>query len=274
MKSLSYITSRDNPPADLGRILEKYGQLTSIVPDGSMPSTVPDIVLVEDDIISDDSPLPEAIKTAQTLGIPIVLVNVLAENNSPDAKLSEIAYGMISRPFLPETVESVLQSLPDRALMTKIISSALQAVIYVLETTTGSSVRQNQDATPPIGDDKGYCGSVPLSGDVDGTLTVLLPYNLAVQTAARILGCDSSKVKQSWIRDGVGEITNQVAGRLRTELSHEGRDIVIAIPEVKESKPWHWTKNGLEDSFYLECLGYQFILQLSIRIKVKAPMST
>ncbi|MBU0983239.1 MAG: hypothetical protein KKA42_05175, partial [candidate division Zixibacteria bacterium] len=57
-----------------------------------------------------------------------------------------------------------------------------------------------------------------------------------------------------------------VAGRLKTELSKEGRSITIGIPQVTIVEAWSAPIQDMETAFILESLGCPIVLGLSADI--------
>jgi CheY-specific phosphatase CheX len=85
-------------------------------------------------------------------------------------------------------------------------------------------------------------GSVNLSGDVsgivglsqdklEGTLTLCFPMQSVKKLIPRILG-DDITITDDVVVDAVGEITNMIFGRLKTELNERGHHLRFGLPSV------------------------------------------
>ncbi len=70
---------------------------------------------------------------------------------------------------------------------------------------------------------------VGLAGDLKGVLTVSCPAAVATAVSSAMLGMELTELDED-VRDAMGEITNMVAGGLKSSLAAEGTMVNIAVP--------------------------------------------
>lgn len=142
--------------------------------------------------------------------------------------------------------------------------ACLEAVGEVLKVTAGSEVlyKDNSSSDPPT-EPGGIQGKISLSGDWLGEVIVAVPHSLAAQLAARFVGCDPSDLDEGTVGEGVGEIANQIAGRVATLLSREGSSVRISTPEIAFSNNWHLPPSNSHTVFRFECINLPFLLIVS-----------
>jgi len=143
-------------------------------------------------------------------------------------------------------------------------SACLEAVGEVLRLTAGSDVRYQDNDSPegPV-EARGFQGKINLTGEWRGEITVAVPYSLAVLLAARFVGCEPSELDDGSVGEGVGEIANQIAGRVATMLSHEDFRMGITIPDTVPTSEWHLRPSPSHTVFRFECLNLPFLLIVS-----------
>lgn len=143
-------------------------------------------------------------------------------------------------------------------------SVCLEAVSEVLKLTAGSDVlyQDNNSLGDPV-EARGFQGKIKLSGQWRGEITVAVPYSLAVLLAARFVGCEPSELDDGSVGEGVGEIANQIAGRVATMLSREDFRMGITIPETAPTSEWHLRPSPSHTVFRFECISLPFLLIVS-----------
>lgn len=76
------------------------------------------------------------------------------------------------------------------------------------------------------------CGLMPLTGYLEGCIAVGLSTLLSRRLSARLAGCDEEFISDEDLPDGVGEIINQISGKVKTILSEQGRTVDIDLPKA------------------------------------------
>ncbi len=75
--------------------------------------------------------------------------------------------------------------------------------------------------------DRTVSGVLGISGDLKGLLCIHCPDPVAHSITTMLLGCEGDAEE---VRDAIGEITNMVAGNLKTALAETGRRLELSIP--------------------------------------------
>jgi CheY-specific phosphatase CheX len=105
-----------------------------------------------------------------------------------------------------------------------------------------------------------------LSGEFSGAIGVGFDPDLARDLVARIAGGEGRRLSRNDILDGVGEIVNQISGRVRTVLSLSRHQVNIDLPLMSDGgkyveshlcdKPHH--------TLIFECLDRRFRVQFCL----------
>jgi chemotaxis protein CheX len=106
-----------------------------------------------------------------------------------------------------------------------------QTVVRVFQTMVCLEARPGAAtlATPRTTEFSGMSGSVGLSGKVNGVVYTTFSEQTARHIAEKILGVE---VGEAEVIDAVGELTNVVAGNLKSRLCDLGFNCTLSIPSV------------------------------------------
>lgn len=77
----------------------------------------------------------------------------------------------------------------------------------------------------------GVTGMVGLAGDYIGMLSLHFSKELALEITSRMLQTSITEVDED-VKDAIGELTNMVAGNLKTALSKSGVAFDLSVPSV------------------------------------------
>ena len=117
-----------------------------------------------------------------------------------------------------------------------IITEFVKAVQKVLNITTGEQISEQIRYLNKSEDLPGeISASIELEGDLSGKVIVSFTKEYARTIASRIIGCEESELSDEDVKEGMGEIVNQVTGSVRTSLWDFGYRFNISIPEVTNS---------------------------------------
>lgn len=72
---------------------------------------------------------------------------------------------------------------------------------------------------------------VSFTGEYNGTIAVFCPSNIALKIATNMLGMEANKLDDD-VKDAVGEVTNMIAGNVKTSLTESLGDMSLTIPLV------------------------------------------
>ncbi|MFM8364557.1 MAG: chemotaxis protein CheX [Verrucomicrobiota bacterium] len=106
-----------------------------------------------------------------------------------------------------------------------------QTVLQVFQTMVSLEASPGAGSTnaPRSTAFSGMCGSVGLSGKVNGIVYTTFSEQTARHVAEKILGSD---VGDPEVDDAVGELTNVVSGNLKSRLCDLGFNCTLSIPSV------------------------------------------
>lgn len=72
-------------------------------------------------------------------------------------------------------------------------------------------------------------GMLGLAGDLRGMLSLHLPWALAREITARLLGEDEEGPEED-VKDAIAEMVNMIAGGIKTSFSGEGKVLELSVP--------------------------------------------
>jgi len=140
----------------------------------------------------------------------------------------------------------------------EVITTITGAVVVLQEATTigGDAVSPHE-----------IMACMKLSGELSGTIGVGFDPILARDLATRIAGGEVCSLSRKDILDGVGEIINQVSGRVRTVLSLSRYQVNIDLPLISDSGKY--VESPLCDlphyyTLIFECLNRRFRVQFCL----------
>lgn len=109
-------------------------------------------------------------------------------------------------------------------------------------------------------------GLIGLSGKLTGAVAVHFPESFAIKVVSSMLGESIKELSQD-VRDGIGEITNLVAGGIKTILSRDGLDFDISVPTVFSGE--NMTSQMMLQSpsviVPFSCSGESFCVELGVK---------
>ncbi len=113
-----------------------------------------------------------------------------------------------------------------------ITAAALEvfAAMIFIEITPGTPLTGREDTI-----DSNLTSMIGLAGDLRGVLAVHCPEEAAKGITGAMLGMEVDEINED-VKDAIGEITNMVAGGLKTALLSEGTKTELAIPTTAVGK--------------------------------------
>ena len=114
--------------------------------------------------------------------------------------------------------------------LAEIIKGSTQTVFSTMLGTELSALEAIDDPSPFMQSE--VIGFIGMAGDFAGYVSIHVSRQQATDFTARLIGVDVAEVtSEDEIRDAVGEITNMIAGSMKTALSALGL-VEIALPTV------------------------------------------
>jgi chemotaxis protein CheX len=102
-------------------------------------------------------------------------------------------------------------------------------------------------------------GTITISGQWRGSVTLGCTPNLARNAAAAMFGKAPAETDADEIRDALGELTNMVGGNFKTLLEGDCR---LSVPDVKGAVPYGEIVPPAVDHLWFECAGGVVILSV------------
>ncbi len=151
--------------------------------------------------------------------------------------------------------------MPEKIRRLQIGDILPRAAQEVLNALTKSQVRPVQSRrTAPV-QAPGLIGEIEIHGERQGRLRIMLSRELAAYIGASMAGCESSDLDDAGIQDGVAELANQIAGRLKTLVAREGKEITIGLPHVKVMIESSVSAIDAKSVLVFECMDNHIALQ-------------
>lgn len=116
-----------------------------------------------------------------------------------------------------------------------------EAFVNFFETMCPLAITEGKTSFEIAGDkaiegDFGIVGTISLSGDAKGAVSVHVSKELGISVAKALLGLATIE-NESDMYDCVGEITNMTAGGAKTKAESAGLKLEISCPTVIKGKP-------------------------------------
>jgi chemotaxis protein CheX len=118
-----------------------------------------------------------------------------------------------------------------------IVSFAKPAINQVFQTMLNTRLIEHGDKQPngqfAIKEEKQIAASIGFTGAFTGVISLILGESLAVTLTKRMLSMDPHEsVSTEYLKDALGELTNMVAGQVKTKLCDKGINTIMSVPVV------------------------------------------
>lgn len=133
------------------------------------------------------------------------------------------------------------------------VLEAFQTMVGVTPKLSGMSVKAGVERGSTWR--SSVCGIIGLSGASQGSVSLVIGTDLAIQLVSKFAGESYAEVNSEVI-DGVGELTNIVAGGAKRRLSSEGLGYDIGLPKIVVGEI------GMHDPSTAPCLLLAFACEL------------
>lgn len=104
-----------------------------------------------------------------------------------------------------------------------------QFVTDIWSTFLNMQVATTDQPFKPIGKDNTLAGCVQITGEWQGTVTLYAPKQLGKKVAGSMYAMDESEMDDQQVQDVMGEITNMIAGNIKSLLP---TPCSISLPSV------------------------------------------
>ncbi len=240
MRKLLYITSSDQNKEALSNCVSNEIEIDSLERHEAGIVKDQDVVLLDFNTGSNvEIDLLKRLRSESAyMDIPIVLVVDDPDTEFARKGLSKGASGLLTRPFTKDNVHKTLDTLCHSAENispheTDNIVMFISATMHVLKTTAGFEVKRRRKF---IKKDYQFCGeltaSISMTGGINGTVSISMDELTARQMSASIAWMKPEELDEQMVQEGLGEIANQVAGRVRTMFFAKNLRMEISLPKV------------------------------------------
>lgn len=191
----------------------------------------------------------------------------LSKNNIlyiEDAEFSsELTSSLLSAEHNTEFAESTFSFSSNSRLLAYLCFSVAEVIgLTVGEETTHQETYLFARNSRLLGE---VSATMKLEGDMAARVAVSFPGDLARLLTGRMVGSPPGELAEEDLRDGVGELVNQISGRARTYFNEAGREIKIGLPEIHcgEEIGFGFEEDTSCYALIFGCLGFRFALQVS-----------
>lgn len=184
-------------------------------------------------------------REANTNACPILLVTSQTGLHTAQKTVGEDAEDYLLTPLQPHDVSQklakyagLLKHTDSRSVDADFVNPFVTATVDTMKQMAGmtcvrTGLRLSQDAAS-----RGfYSGTIGLSGQAEGFVSVTFSKELATKIVCKMLGSAECDVTEEDIRDGVGEFMNVVAGAAKAELVDTKNAFSLSLPQVFSGGP-------------------------------------
>jgi chemotaxis protein CheX len=141
----------------------------------------------------------------------------------------------------------------------------LQSVFSTMLSLTANLL---PESAPPALAGTRVTGTVGMAGEtITGLVYLHLPVPLAAKSAASMLGLSPEDLGEAEVNDVIGEVTNMVAGGLKSWLCDAGAKCALTTPAIIRGDSYTVTpKPGVEQLFVaFECEGQTGFVEIHVK---------
>ena len=154
-----------------------------------------------------------------------------------------------------------------------IIASTGDSVIELFDTMLSMEVELSDEVAEQITDAPQTMGSVNFAGDVMGSLNIHVSDTFARSIASAMLGADLEEVQDnSGIKDVIGEMTNIIAGNLKSGFCDSGLTCEISPPSITSGNDFTIETLNMDryEKFAFHYQGNNIFVEVCVKIDEKS----
>ncbi|HOX06983.1 MAG TPA: chemotaxis protein CheX [Planctomycetota bacterium] len=169
---------------------------------------------------------------------PILLVGSKAVEPGLKEAVARGANGYVCRPLEGDSLRAKAEELTKPVgaktkLDVRLINPFIGAAIEVMKTTVQMEIRRKEIFLKKnyrmFGDISGVMG---LSGQASGSVVISMPGPLACLLVGKMLGEEPAAEVNDSVRDGIGELINQISGHAKATLAGSEYHFMLSLPVV------------------------------------------
>jgi flagellar motor switch protein FliN len=150
----------------------------------------------------------------------------------------------------------------------KIVTSIQKSLVDTFETMLSMDLEYNQEETTIVPGKDRVVASVHFAGEVVGVMSLHVAWEFGRMITAAMLGMEKDKVESNEeVNDVVGEITNIVAGNLKTDFMDAGLSLVLSTPSITRGNDFKIDPPDIAEPQYLKFVHNDYDLNIDVYLK-------
>lgn len=150
----------------------------------------------------------------------------------------------------------------------KIVTSIQKSLVDTFETMLSMDLEYSQEETTIVPGKDRVVASVHFAGEVVGVMSLHVAWEFGRMITAAMLGMEKDKVESNEeVNDVVGEITNIVAGNLKTDFMDAGLSLVLSTPSITRGNDFKIDPPGIAEPQYLKFVHNDHDLNIDVYLK-------
>jgi CheY-specific phosphatase CheX len=141
-------------------------------------------------------------------------------------------------------------------------------IIDVFDTMLSmKAVMVDEAQGPANGTGPRIVGSVGLSGEVMGNVSIQVTRMFAYEMTSAMLGMELDDIEEDEVHDVVGEISNMLGGDIKSRLCDEGFPCSLSIPSITSGTDFTIESTGWSrhEVFTFSCDDYRIVIEVFVR---------
>ena len=150
----------------------------------------------------------------------------------------------------------------------KIVASIQKSLVDTFETMLSMDLDYSQEASAITPGKKSLVASVHFAGEVVGVMSLHATWEFGRIIATAMLGVEEEKIiGDEEIKDVVGEITNIVAGNLKTDFMDSGLSLVLSTPSITRGNDFKINPPDIAEPQHLNFVHHDHELKIDVYLK-------
>ena len=150
----------------------------------------------------------------------------------------------------------------------KIVASIQKTLVDTFDTMLSMDLDASQEESSALADNNRIVASVHFAGEIVGSMNLHVAMEFGGMIAASMLGIAIDQIKgDEEIKDVLGEITNIVAGNLKTDFMDAGLSVVLSTPSITRGNDFKIDPPDITNPQYLKFSHQEHVLILEVYLK-------
>jgi flagellar motor switch protein FliN len=150
----------------------------------------------------------------------------------------------------------------------KIVTSIQKSLTDTFETMLSMDLEFNQEETAITPGKDRVVASVHFAGEIVGVMSLHVAWEFGRMITAAMLGMEYDKVESNEeVNDVVGEITNIVAGNLKTDFMDTGLSLILSTPSITRGNDFKIDPPDIAEPQHLKFIHKDHDLNIDVYLK-------